>query len=145
MPNCDHSCCFATSLTCFTLLVIWTICSVPTELVYLFAVWSGISCDEGSPWKYIVTIVLGISTIGLIFFIALSGGLIISVQQKEFKIGTLKKQIAIRRRHSRPRTMDSARASRNLASYNFEGTAGISVTSRPPSYMDIIDENPDTI
>lgn len=143
MVFCNHNCRFGTALTCFTILVLWTICTVPTELAYLYAVWIGASCSN-EVWKYLATVALTVSTLGLVLFIALTGGLIISVQQKEYKIETLKKLIARRVRHPRRRTRGSIPNSQSLPSYNFEDVTSPRSTG-PPSYLDIIDESNDTL
>ena len=141
MPSRFSTCRFVCLLAIFTFLVLWTICSVPAELAYLYTVWIESSCEQ-TIWKYLVTFVLAFTTVGLICFIGLSGILIITVQQKEYKIGTLQKLIASRRRHRR-RTRESIPASQSLPSYNFDDTTSAISPTGPPAYMDIIVEHPD--
>ena len=139
--KCNHNCRYGTALICFMVLVLWTICVVPAELAYLYSVWSGNSCSDDI-WKYLATVTLSVSTLGLVLFIALTGGLIISVQQKEYKIETLKKILARRMRHPRRRTRSSFPNSQSLPSYNLEDVTS-PISTGPPSYLDIIDENND--
>ena len=134
-----NTCKIVCSLVIFSFLVLWTICSVPAQLVYLYTVWFELSCQQDI-WKYLVTTVLAFTTIGLICFIALSGGLIIAVQQKEYKIETLEKLISSRRRHYRRRTRDSIPTSQSLPSYNFDDASS---PYGPPAYLDIIVEHTD--
>ena len=139
MTFCSRTCRFCTSVAVFSFLVIWTICCVPAELAYLYSVWTGLSCSN-EIWKYLVTFVLMMSTIGLIIFIALSGGLMISLQQSEYKIENLKRVIANRVSHNRRRrtrgsVRDSVLSSNSLPSYAAEETSG------PPAYLDVIVEN----
>ena len=138
-----RNCRFGTALTCFIILVLWTICTVPVELAYLYAVWIGVSCLN-DVWKYLATVTLTVSTLGLVLFIALTGGLIIALQQKEYKIETLKKILSRRVRHPRRRTRSGIPNSQSLPSYNFDDVTSPRSTG-PPSYLDIIDENNDTV
>ena len=140
-----NTCRFVCSLATFTFLILWTICSVPAELAYLAAVWTESNCEEEALWKYLITSVLAFTTVGLICFIALSGVLIITIQQKEYEIQTFKKIIAGRRRHNRRRTRDSIPTTHSLPSYSFDDAVSQPVASPagPPAYMDVIVEHTD--